>query len=107
MSSHHPEALLMAVIHSRHCPEGVTTASLAYRIWGQVGSRKQREKNRHKEKKSVHADKGKQDNVPGNKIPRESQTFGQPIGATCLEESGPPFVGEGRKWENGGGGCSM
>lgn len=27
----------MAVIHSHHCPEGVTTASLAWRTWGHVG----------------------------------------------------------------------
>lgn len=59
-----------------------------------------------KKKKSIHADKGKQDNVPGNKTPRETQTLAQPKSVTGPEESGPPFVGEGGNWENGGRGCS-
>lgn len=34
---HNTTMQFMAVIHSHHCPEGVTTASLAWRTWGHVG----------------------------------------------------------------------
>lgn len=46
---------------------------VGFKDLGTSGEKKAREKNRHKER-SVHADKGKQDNAPDNSIPGEIQS---------------------------------